>query len=96
MAYTDTRSYGVVWVCAAVKDHDWILGPDAAKVCIDVSGPCYLQRPGRSMWSVMQPETKLMSMGHTAAGAPVDGNGLCGHPKPDLMSVIRAASEGLV
>lgn len=50
------------------------------------------------MWSVMQPETKLMSMGHTAAGVPVDGNGLCSHMKPDLMSmsVIRAASEGLV
>lgn len=48
------------------------------------------------MWSAMQPETKLMSMGHAVVGGHVDVNGLCGHRKPGLISVIRAASEGLV
>lgn len=45
---------------------------------------------------VMQPETKLLPMGHAASGCHVDVNGLCSHLKPDLMSVIKVASEGFV
>jgi hypothetical protein len=72
------------WVRAAAKDHKWVWGPDTA----NVRGPCYLQKPGRCMWYVMQPETKLLSMGHAASGYQVDVNGLCSHPKPSLISVI--------
>lgn len=45
-----------VQVHAATEDHVWVNGLTAARVSVDVHGPC------RCPWSMLQPESSLMSM----------------------------------
>lgn len=35
---------------------------------VEVCGLCYHQWPGRSLWSVLQPEGRLTFMGHSVGG----------------------------
>lgn len=73
-------------VCAAAKGHVGAHGPMAVRGCVDVCGPCYYQRPGACQWSVLLPESMLVSM----ASAVTEGHeGVCGllQPRVVLMSV---------
>jgi hypothetical protein len=55
-----------ILVCAATLGHVWVHALTAARICVSVCGPCYLQRPCRCVWSVLLPEAMLMSLGCAA------------------------------
>lgn len=62
-----------VHTCAAAKGHVWVHNPIAAKVCVDIHGQCYHQRPGRCPVSGVLPKVILMFQS-CAELAPPHGN----------------------
>lgn len=55
-------------VCAIAKGRVCSHGPTEAAGCVDFQGSCYHQRPCVCLWSMLLPESALMSIGQTAAG----------------------------
>lgn len=41
---------------AVPEDHKGVLGPTAARLCVDACSPCHHWRPGRCLWSTLWPE----------------------------------------
>lgn len=58
-----------VQACAATEGHVCVCGPTANRICVATRGPCYHQRPCRSLWARLPPEAMLLSKSPSAAGA---------------------------
>lgn len=62
--------------CDAVEANVWICNLTAARVSVDVHGPCY-QRLCGCIRSVLPPEVTLMSSGQAATLDHIGGYDLC-------------------
>lgn len=52
--------------------HAWVYGLTPAGNCVDICGLCYYWGPFRYLWSLLSPDTMLMSVGHAAVGNNVE------------------------
>lgn len=93
--YAITWIYDDIWLCTATKDHVWVHGTAAARVCFVVHGPCYHQQSFRCPWHVLQSKPMLVSAGLTAAKRHAHLSNLHCHLSPGWYPVVWTNIKGL-
>lgn len=64
-------------VCTVTEGRVRVFDAAPARDCVNVCGPSYHQKPQGYLWSVLSPETMLMSMGWASTGDHIGVIGPC-------------------